>query len=231
MEIRENIEQNNNCPEGQVSRGASLQRGESPEGRVSRGASLQRGESPEGRVSRGASLQGGESPEGRVSRGASLQRGESPEGQVSRGASLQRGESPEGRVSRGASLQGGESPERRVSRGASLRRGESPEGQVSRGASHWFCSIFSLINHTTQLGTTINQRCREFMGAEDDCAVLCVRKKVMVYQSVNVSKCFSFALPKYAYTKVSHGHGGLFGVPELVKFQPFLSKCCVQHRV
>ena len=93
VEIRENIEQNNNCPEGPVSRGASLQRGKSPEGQVSGGASLQSGESPEGRVSRGASLQRGESPEGQVSGGASLQRGKSPEGQVSGGASLQRGES------------------------------------------------------------------------------------------------------------------------------------------
>ena len=182
-------------------------------------------------LNRMTTVQRGKSPEGRVSRGASLQRGKSPEGRVSRGASLRRGESPEGRVSGGASLQRGESPEGRVSRWASLQMGESPEGRVSRGASLWFCSIFSLINHTTQLHTIINQKCREFMGAEDDCAVLCVRKKVMVYQSVNVSKCFSFALRKYAYTKVSHGHGGLFGVPELVKFQPFLSKCCVQHRV
>ena len=132
VEIRENIEQNNNCPEGQVSRGASLQRGESPDGRVSGRASLQRGQSPEGPVSRGASLQRGESPEGRVSRGASLQRGESPEGQVSGRASLQRGKSPEGRVSGGASLQR-----------ASLRRGESPEGESPEGRVSDFaqCSL------------------------------------------------------------------------------------------
>ncbi len=66
------------------------------------------------------------------------------------------------------------------------------------------------------------------MGAGGCLCQLCVRKKVMVYQSINVSKCFSFSLRKYAYTKVSHGHGRLFGVSELVRFQPFLSKCFVR---
>lgn len=45
------------------------------------------------------------------------------------------------------------------------------------------------------------------------------------------SKCFSFSLQMYAYTKVSNGHSILFGVSVLVKFQPFLSKCCVQTGV